>query len=121
MTVLFTLSLNILELKSQCTEGVKYVNFHLRTLITIITCENHSNRTAHSQFTIWNLKNKLNLRPRYPLFCNLFKWLHLNMQYIFYKQFKMRDIGQVGDKVVFKIEVLHVEIEFINISKCEVL
>lgn len=43
------------------------------------------------------------------------------MQYIFYKQFKMRDIGQVGDKVVFKIEVLHVEIEFINISKCEVL
>ena len=70
MTVLFTLSLNILELKSQCTEGVKYVNFHLRTLITIITCENHSNRTAHSQFTIWNLKNKLNLRPRYPLFCN---------------------------------------------------
>ena len=43
------------------------------------------------------------------------------MQYIFYKQFKMRDIGQVGDTVVFKIEVLHVEIEFINISKCEVL
>ena len=24
------------------------------------------------------------------------------MQHIFYKQFKMREIGQVGDKVVFK-------------------
>ena len=33
---LFTLSFNLIRLNSQCTEGTKYVNIHLRTSIALL-------------------------------------------------------------------------------------
>ena len=69
--------------------------------IVWFTCENHSNSTTHSQFTIWNLK-KVRLIYVTGAQASFFKWLHLNMQHIFYKHLKLRDIGRVGDRVAFK-------------------
>ena len=69
----------------------------------------------HYRIYLWKPFQQYNPQPIYHLEsekvrliyvtgaqASFFKWLHLNMQHIFYKHLKLRDIGRVSDRVAFK-------------------